>query len=540
MTRPARHGAGPGIAAATLATGAAIAGLTVAAGGQQTPLAVKTLPRIATIDERYQSYNIEMAELTGGQFWKPYEDFASQPAPDTATGTSGQEKGDFYARLKAPMEPTDLSNARLRALAAALGPAYVRSSGNAADAVYFHDSDGAAPQAAPKGFESVLTRQQWTGLVDFAHAVNAEIVTSFAVSTGTRDANGRWTPDQARRLIDYTHSIGGRIAAAEFFNEPTLGPQGIGGLPPGYDAGAFARDFAIFRPFAKSAEPDMLIAGPSATGEGPVKLLSGDLIHSNDLLAATPRPLFDAFSYHAYSASSLRCKSPGKVTTTADAALTEDWLSRTEKTYEFYASLRDRYQPGRPIWVTETAESSCGGDPWAKTFLDSFRYLDQLGRLARHGVQTVMHNTLAVSEYSLIDRDTLEPRPNYWAALLWRRLMGTTVLDAGGGPPSGEGLHLYVHCLPGQSGGVTLLAINTSRTQPASIDLPMAAERYTLTAQRVEDEQVQLNGSQPRVQATGEPPALQGQSVEAGRIDILPATISFLAFRGAGISSCRQ
>ena len=30
------------------------------------------MPRIATVSERYQSYNIEMAELTGGQFWKPF------------------------------------------------------------------------------------------------------------------------------------------------------------------------------------------------------------------------------------------------------------------------------------------------------------------------------------------------------------------------------------------------------------------------------------------------------------------------------------
>jgi heparanase len=165
-------------------------------------------------------------------------------------------------------------------------------------------------------------------LVDFARAVNAKIVTSFAVSVGTRDANGRWTPDQARKLIDYTKSIRGEIAAAEFFNEPTLGPQGIGGLPPGYDAAAFARDFAVFRPFARSAAPGMLILGPSAAGEGPVKLLSGDLIETEDLLTATPRPVFDAFSYHAYGASSIRCKSPGKLTTTAEAALTEEWLSR--------------------------------------------------------------------------------------------------------------------------------------------------------------------------------------------------------------------
>lgn len=30
------------------------------------------MSRIATIDPRFASYNIEMAEVTGGSFWKPY------------------------------------------------------------------------------------------------------------------------------------------------------------------------------------------------------------------------------------------------------------------------------------------------------------------------------------------------------------------------------------------------------------------------------------------------------------------------------------
>jgi hypothetical protein len=31
-----------------------------------TPVAPATMPRIATVDERYQSYNVEMLEVTGG------------------------------------------------------------------------------------------------------------------------------------------------------------------------------------------------------------------------------------------------------------------------------------------------------------------------------------------------------------------------------------------------------------------------------------------------------------------------------------------
>ncbi|HZS66910.1 MAG TPA: hypothetical protein VFA72_07350 [Burkholderiales bacterium] len=484
------------------------------------------MPRVATVDERYLSYNVEMAELTGGLFWKPYDEIAAMKAQGGAGASAPPGSAEFYDQAKRPVKPVDLSNERLRKLAAALGPVYVRSSGNAADAVYFHDADTPAPAKPPRGFESVLTREEWKGLIDFAKAVDAKIITSFAISTGVRDAQGRWTPREAKKLLEYTKSVGGEIAAADFANEPTLAPQGIGDAPKGYDAQAFARDFAVFRPFAKKAAPQMLVLGPSSTGEGPVRLLAGPYMSTDSIFQAKPGPQFDAFTYHSYPASSLRCKAPGKLNTTIDQALSEEWLERSDVTYNYYAGLRDRYERGKPMWLTETAQSSCGGDPWSSSFIDTFRFLDLLGRLATHGVRTVMHNTLAQGDYSLIDGETMKPRPNYWAALLWRRLMGTTVLDAG--VPRLQGLHLYAQCRRGAPGAVTLLAVNNSQNETTSLVLPAAAERYTLSATRLEDHDVQLNGRPLDLQANGELPAFAGEKVAAGRVELAPSTVTFL------------
>lgn len=223
--------------------------------------------------------------------------------------------------------------------------------------------------------------------------------------------------------------MGGDIAAAEFFNEPSF--AAMGGAPAGYDAANYARDFAVFRQFARVAAPAMLIVGPGSVGEG-IRLVPTPLLKTTDLLSAYPRPVFDVFSYHSYAAASERCTALEKavVGTTAAAALSGAWLSRPDRMNTFYEQLRDRFEPNRLVWITETADAACGGDPWAATFLDSFRYLDQLGRLAQRGVQVVFHNTLASSDYGLIDQNTLKPRPNYWPALLWRRLMGPVVLDA--------------------------------------------------------------------------------------------------------------
>ncbi|MBV8575864.1 MAG: hypothetical protein JOZ58_12625 [Acetobacteraceae bacterium] len=227
-------------------------------------------------------------------------------------------------------------------------------------------------------------------------------------------------------------------------------------------------------------------------------------------------------------------------TTTPGTALSDEWLSRVDRIEAFYAGLRDQFEPGKPLWITETAEAACGGDPWASTFLDSFRYLDQLGRVSKRGVQVNIHNTLASSDYGLLDENTLAPRPDYWAALLWRKFMGTTVLGPGASPTAS--LHLYAHCLRGQPGGVALLAINTDQAASHSLELTTAAERYTLSApsiKNLEDTHVQLNGTELKLGTDDGPPPLTGVSTNSGHVTFAPATISFLAIPTANNASCR-
>jgi hypothetical protein len=433
--------------------------------------------------------------------------------------------------------PIDLANRRLRILAAELGPAYVRVSGTWANSVYFQDDDEPRLAKPPSGFQGVLTQAQWRGVVEFSRAVDAELVTSFAIGAGVRDAAGVWTPKQAAPLLDFTRRIGGTITAAELFNEPNI--PTAGGALSEYDAALFARDEAAFRRFIKATAPQMLVAGPGSVGEGGVTIFPPSLpiLRSRDLLEASPPPRFDVFSYHFFGAISRRCEatSPGAGTRPEDA-LSETWLARTDVEFDFYKPLRDRYAAGAPIWNTETADSACGGNPWAATFLDSFRYLDQLGRLARRGVAAIFHNTLAASDYGLLDQRDFSPRPNYWAALLWRRLMGSVVLDAGA-PRSG--LHLYAHCLRGSPGGVALLAINNSPSEPGLIDLSVLGERYTLSAETLQSREVKLNGKPLALGPDDRLPALTGERVASGPVALAPATITFMAVPKADNAACR-
>jgi hypothetical protein len=431
--------------------------------------------------------------------------------------------------------PINLANPRLRMLAAALGPAYLRVSGTWANSTYFQDSDGPSPATPPAGFNGVLTREQWHGVIDFAHAVDAKLVTSFAVSQGVRDANGVWTPAEAEKVLSYTKSIGGSIAAAEMFNEPTFAT--MGGAPKGYDAAAYGRDFRAFVGYIKKADPSLEILGPGGVGEsGALGAMPGmKLVRSEDILKEEG-PGLDAFSYHFYGGVSKRCAAMGAGGTTPEAALSDEWLSRTDRDEAFYAALRDRYLPGKALWLTETAETACGGNPWASDFIDSFRYLNQLGTLAKRGVQVVMHNTLAASDYALIDEATLRPRPNYWAAVLWRRLMGTTVLDVDGAQT--PGLHLYAQCLRDHPGGVAVLAINASRTDSRTLTLPGKYSQYTLTSSDLLTPTVMLNGVELKLTDDGNLPALNG-AAHKGAATLSPASITFFALDGAKNNACR-
>jgi heparanase len=486
------------------------------------------MKQIGTVDERFQSYNVEMVEVVGGEFWKPYKMMDSLPPLEAVSTYDVSQKNEALYRKLAPI---NLADKRLLNLAKGLAPAYVRVSGTWANAVYFQDND-APPAKAPAGFVNVLTRSQWKGVLDFLKATDGKLVTSFAVSNGVRDAQGVWTPKEARKITEYTKSQGSEIAAAELFNEPTM-PTAGGEMNKNYGATDFAKDVAVFNAWAKQEVPNMLTLGPGSVGEGipgvSFAMLGVKVLTTDSMMSANPKPVFDVFSYHYYGAASVRMIRSGPFSIKPENALDPAWLMRTDSAADFYKSMRDKYLPGKPIWITETGEAAGGGDPFAATYLDCFRYLYQMGSLAKKGVKVIMHNTLAASEYSLIDQDTHLPKPDYWAAFLWAKLMGTQVYEAGNGTP---GVYLFAHDTKGQPDGITLLVINTNKDS-TSIHIPSNAEQYRLTSKELQGTVVMLNGKELQLDANDGLPEIKGNAVKQGNV-VLPATsISFFTFADA-------
>lgn len=476
---------------------------------------VSNLDKIGTVDERFQSYNVEMVEVTGGRFWAPY----------------GGPEGEVY-RMR---PPENLADKRLRDLTRHLGPAYMRVSGTWANSTYL-EAEGEKLEKPPAGYEQILTRDQWRRAIAFAKAVNAKVGVSYAVSHGARGPDGVWLTGQAQRLHDLTHQAGGEIAWSEFINEPNA--ASMGRLPSGYSTADYTRDFGIFRTWAAKAAPAMKIIGPGSVGEGaldgniPVAMPKG-MLRTAELMKASPNSV-DAVSYHFYGGVSQRCRSVGAAQADKAAALSPAWLDFTLRDWRYYARLRDQYEPDKPLWVTETAQAACGGSPWGASFLDSFRYVNQLGLLAQKGVQIIYHNTLAASDYALIDQDSKTPRPNYWAAVLWKRTMGRTVL-ASPSSPSPE-LRLYAHCLVGNRGGVGLLALNLG-TETQSLAIKGKAQSWLMTATPLDSKDVSINGTAPALSAKGELTGLQGKAVN-GALSMPAQSIAFVAVKGASNKAC--
>jgi len=502
---------------------------------------LSSLAEITTLDERYQSFNIEMVEITGGRFWAPYdaqgEESRAVEADTPGVAGDGSVLGSASNEVFRYRPPLDLNNPRLRVLAGALAPAYMRVSGSWANTTYFHASDEPAPEKPPAGYAGILTLAQWHDVVDFSTDLGLDIMLSFAISDGTRDADGVWMPDQARALFEATRKTGGKIAAVEFMNETTMGR--MQGLPADYGASDYARDFQRFKALVGEVSPDTIIAGPSAVAEEDAADIAalGEKIRTEEIYQFM-EPAVDALSYHYYGGLSLRCAAGvGLPLPQVSQALAPQWLEGTGNSADFYGALRDRVEPGKPLWLTETAETACGGNPWASTFIDSFRYIDQLGRLARRSVQTVMHNTLVASDYGLIDEDTFEPRPNYWAALLWRQLMGNVVLDAGEQPNAHT--YVYAHCLRDTPGGVAVVALNIHRDNTSQLVLSDVAKRYTLSAEdSLETLSVLLNGETLAMSEDNRLPELSGQDVAGDSVELQPASITFLTAPEAANAAC--
>ena len=405
-------------------------------------LAPENLKEIRTMNPRLVSYNVEMTEVTGGTFWKAYTEaqidgVEQVPPPDFSKGLASMHQ--WY-------DPIDTTNPRLIKLAKELGSAWIRVSGTWATKTYYDFDDKGE---VPEGYQNRLTKQQWINLLNFVKSVDGKLLISVANCQGLHSAEEPWNPSQAAQIFALSTEHGVPINAVEFTNEPNM--MEMTGFPKGYTAEHFRRDQDLFHKWVRANYPDCIVVGPctcdpealaggnDSGGAGIADILPS--VTTGELMDGCTEKL-DVFSYHYYNGVSERMAAMvPSAYTPAEGALSEAYLGMAGYCARSFAPYRDKYCPGGEMWVTESGDAGAGGHTWASTYLEVPRTLNEFGDFATATNGVIFHNTLASSDYGYLKHGTFVPRPSYFAALLWTRLMGNTVYSAG--EPIREGAHVY-------------------------------------------------------------------------------------------------
>ena len=233
---------------------------------------------------------------------------------------------------------------------------------------------------------------------------------------------------------------------------------------------------------------------------------------------------------------------------TLSAAKTTGWLaSNSGKSKE--------------IWVGETSSTYGGGTANASaSFVAGFMWLDKLALAARLNHSVVCRQVFGHARYSAVGYDNV-PNPDYYSALLWRRLVGRKVLEVEGDLQQGRDVRVYAFCTaegaqPKGGGAVTVVWLNTQNQTSAALQLRLsedagsvAGERHVwaLTSQPglPTSRAVYLNGDTLLSinSSTGLPVAMPPAILPAGESSVVtvPAlSYGFVVLPGAGAGACPE
>jgi heparanase len=326
------------------------------------------------------------------------------------------------------------------------------------------------------------------------------------------------------------------VAVWELGNEVNGYPF-VYGASSAVTADQYAADFAKARALVDTSSPGAKLAGP-ASAFWP---LSGEINAILPSFVAKAGASIDIVTWHYYPQESVRCPvaelraSPKIVLSPEHLDAVKGWAAQVEMAQAMSA-------PNAEVWLGETGSAQCGGEPGlSDAFVSGFWWVDQLGVMARRGEPVSIRQSLSGANYGLLDDDTLVPRPDYWNSLVWRRLMGTVVLDAQVTDPD-DRVRAHAHCTQsGASGAVTMVAINLSQTDAATLQVSGAstsgAEVYLMTASDLASKVVLLNGTALAAEADGTPPAFTGAPLD-GSLTLPPTSYAFIVLPNAGAAAC--
>ncbi|XP_056260441.1 heparanase isoform X3 [Seriola aureovittata] len=372
----------------------------------------------------------------------------------------------------------------------------------------------------------------------FANCSGLDLI--FGLNALLRTADNSWNSSNARSLLQYCQSRRYRMNW-ELGNEPNSYEKKAGVRVDGVQLGL---DFTRLREMMSESKlyQDAGLYGPDVgqPREHRVDILEGFL--------KTGAEAVDACTWHHYYVN-------GRDTSLDDFLDPEVLDSLAVKTKEVMEKVQ-LVSPGKTVWLGETSSAYGGGAlGLSDTFVAGFMWLDKLGLGATLGLDVVMRQVFVGSgSYHLVD-DELDPLPDYWLSVLYKRLVGPEVLkvEAFCAPGRSRRVRLYLHCSNTNSysrGAVTLMSMNLSE-KPVSVSAPAlvsssTVEAFVLQAERPGEEglysrSVKLNGDVLKMVDDKTLPDLTGTRLPPAERLRLPAfSLAFFVFTDARAAACRR
>jgi heparanase 1 len=465
----------------------------------------------ASVSDRFLSIAIDTAQVVGGNFWTPGQ---------TDNGGTG------------PVPAFDFGRARLAALMQPLGHAYLRIGGTDADRTFYALTPAPTP---PPNYQWLLTRAEIDALGAFAKAHDLQILFTLNAGAGPRNAGGPWQPDNARELVRYATANQIPVTAWELGNEVNAYGVVLGfSLAPA----DYAADVNTARALLDAEAPAARLVAP-ASAYWPIIGELGGLLPA---FAKIGGNRVGALTWHYYPQESARCPVAVR-SATPTRLLDPDNLDEIDRwADDVAAAQKSAPSPSPEIWLDETSNAQCGGAPGiSDRFVSSLWWLDQLGKMARRGTPVVVRQSLSGADYGLLAEPSLDPRPDYFASVLWRKLMGARALSVSVPKKALPLVRLYAQCASADfpAGAVTVLAINLDAAAAPELafdGLPGKRSVYLVTADDLQAPAVRLNGQPLGVAEDGSFPSLTPADLPTS---LPPRSYAFFVFPAANAAACR-
>ncbi|KAI4328518.1 hypothetical protein L6164_020866 [Bauhinia variegata] len=398
------------------------------------------------------------------------------------------------------------------------------------------------------GFSSgCLPKKRWDQLNNFFNETGVKLTFSLNALSGKKRLSpndtlwvGDWNPRNSRSLMEYTASKGYKIDSYELGNE--LCSDGVAAR---LESVQYSKDITVLSQLVKKIYPD---ASTRPKVLGPAGFFGKEWFDS--FLQHTGPGVVDGVTHHIYNLGA------GVDTNLINRVQDPFYLSQIAKTFKGVATAVKEFAPWAGPWVGESGGAyNSGGKDVSHTFANGFWYLDQLGMSSTFNHKVYCRQALIGGNYALLNTTSFIPNPDYYGALLWHRLMGSSVLAVSHqGSPY---LRAYVHCSK-NGPGVTLLLINMSNSTSfhvsvandmnlypdAASDIQSDAEKreeYHLTPKdgNIQSDIVLLNGTPLKLTESSDIPQIEGKLVESSSpIKVAADSIVFVHLKNFNAPAC--